>query len=68
MLRDYFCVQLIELYEVWISQAEILEELGALELPSLQEQIISCFRTRLLLVTPVRLDWDQLCLDSERLL
>ena len=51
MLRYYLRVQLIELYEVWIPQAEILEELGALELPSLEEQIISCFRTRLLRMT-----------------
>ena len=68
MLRYYFRVQFIKLNEVWISQAEILEELGALELPSLEEQIISCFRTSLLRVTATRLDRYHLCLNSERLL
>ena len=37
MLRDDLGVKLIELYEVWVAQAEVLEELEALERLILQQ-------------------------------
>ena len=36
MLRDNFGVKFIKLYEVWIPQAEVLEQLQSLQWPILQ--------------------------------